>query len=170
MLRKRILCSSLFNSHSYIQDFVAGRGKRQGVELESNSSVLRLCWNLFVCRDYFGTAACGIVCLEPQLQVSVIWLSKEKVCLLTLPYGTAGIDQMLSLFLSCRSNGPWVGAWMAAAVGPGLCAALTCMVQLAQILVGSGLGLLVNTAGSVVVVVITAAVALIGCCFIGSLC
>ena len=52
--------------------------------------------------------------------------------------------------------------------GQGLdCAALTCMVQLAQILVGGGLGLLVNTAGSVVVVVITAsAVALIGCCFV----
>ncbi|XP_006896859.1 PREDICTED: membrane-associated transporter protein isoform X2 [Elephantulus edwardii] len=47
------------------------------------------------------------------------------------------------------------------------CATLTCMVQLAQILVGSGLGFLVNTAGSVVVVVITAsAVALIGCCFV----
>ncbi|XP_067586580.1 membrane-associated transporter protein isoform X2 [Pseudorca crassidens] len=47
------------------------------------------------------------------------------------------------------------------------CAALTCMVQLAQILVGGGLGLLVNMAGSVVVVVITAsAVSLIGCCFV----
>ncbi|XP_048658880.1 membrane-associated transporter protein isoform X2 [Marmota marmota marmota] len=47
------------------------------------------------------------------------------------------------------------------------CAALTCMVQLAQILVGGGLGFLVNTAGSVIVVVITAsAVALIGCCFV----
>nr|XP_020017843.1 membrane-associated transporter protein isoform X2 [Castor canadensis] len=47
------------------------------------------------------------------------------------------------------------------------CAALTCMVQLAQILVGGGLGFLVNTAGSVVVVVITAStVALIGCCFV----
>ncbi|KAF5912154.1 hypothetical protein HPG69_003430, partial [Diceros bicornis minor] len=52
--------------------------------------------------------------------------------------------------------------------GQGLdCAALTCMVQLAQILVGGGLGFLVNIAGSVVVVVITAsAVALIGCCFV----
>nr|XP_003407987.2 membrane-associated transporter protein isoform X3 [Loxodonta africana] len=47
------------------------------------------------------------------------------------------------------------------------CAALTSMVQLAQILVGGGLGLLVNTAGSVIVVVITASsVALIGCCFV----
>ncbi|EHB09293.1 Membrane-associated transporter protein [Heterocephalus glaber] len=47
------------------------------------------------------------------------------------------------------------------------CATLTCMVQLAQILVGSGLGFLVNTAGSVIVVVITAStVALIGCCFV----
>ncbi|XP_007959504.2 membrane-associated transporter protein isoform X1 [Chlorocebus sabaeus] len=47
------------------------------------------------------------------------------------------------------------------------CATLTCMVQLAQILVGGGLGFLVNTAGSVVIVVITAsAVALIGCCFV----
>ncbi|XP_021505050.1 membrane-associated transporter protein [Meriones unguiculatus] len=47
------------------------------------------------------------------------------------------------------------------------CAALTCMVQLAQILVGGGLGFLVNMAGSVVVVVITAsAVAFIGCCFV----
>ncbi|XP_008833649.1 membrane-associated transporter protein [Nannospalax galili] len=47
------------------------------------------------------------------------------------------------------------------------CAALTCMVQLAQILVGGGLGFLVNTTGSVVVVVITASVvALIGCCFV----
>ncbi|KAF6357557.1 solute carrier family 45 member 2 [Rhinolophus ferrumequinum] len=52
--------------------------------------------------------------------------------------------------------------------GQGLdCATLTCMVQLAQILVGGGLGFLVNMAGSVVVVVITAsAVALIGCCFV----
>nr|XP_008510087.1 PREDICTED: membrane-associated transporter protein isoform X2 [Equus przewalskii] len=52
--------------------------------------------------------------------------------------------------------------------GQGLdCAALTCMVQLAQILVGGGLGFLVNIAGSVVVVVITASVvALIGCCFV----
>ncbi|XP_004605616.2 membrane-associated transporter protein isoform X1 [Sorex araneus] len=52
--------------------------------------------------------------------------------------------------------------------GQGLdCAALTCMVQLAQILVGGGLGFLVNMAGSVGVVVITAsAVALIGCCFV----
>ncbi|KAI5277675.1 membrane-associated transporter protein [Manis pentadactyla] len=52
--------------------------------------------------------------------------------------------------------------------GQGLdCAALTCMVQLAQILVGGCLGLLVNMAGSVIVVVITASVmALIGCCFV----
>ncbi|KAM6225357.1 membrane-associated transporter protein isoform 2-T2 [Rhynchocyon petersi] len=47
------------------------------------------------------------------------------------------------------------------------CAALTSMVQLAQILVGSVLGFLVNMAGSVVVVVITAStVSLIGCCFV----
>ncbi|XP_013370393.1 PREDICTED: membrane-associated transporter protein isoform X3 [Chinchilla lanigera] len=47
------------------------------------------------------------------------------------------------------------------------CAALTCMVQLAQILVGGGLGFLVNTAGSVVVVVVAAsAMAFIGCCFV----
>ncbi|CAL8386779.1 unnamed protein product [Boreogadus saida] len=47
------------------------------------------------------------------------------------------------------------------------CAALTCMVQLAQILVGAGLGALVNMAGSVVVVVVGAsAVAFLGCVFI----
>ncbi|XP_053304115.1 membrane-associated transporter protein [Spea bombifrons] len=47
------------------------------------------------------------------------------------------------------------------------CAALTSMVQLAQIIVGVGLGLLVSVAGSVVVVVISAsAVSLIGCCFV----
>uniref|UniRef100_K7G8V1 Solute carrier family 45 member 2 n=1 Tax=Pelodiscus sinensis TaxID=13735 RepID=K7G8V1_PELSI len=47
------------------------------------------------------------------------------------------------------------------------CAALTCMVQLAQIIVGVGLGFLVSAAGSVIVVVICAsAVALIGCCFV----
>lgn len=47
------------------------------------------------------------------------------------------------------------------------CAALTCMVQLAQILVGGGLGFLVSLAGSVRVVVISAsAVSLIGCCFV----
>ncbi|XP_058163624.1 membrane-associated transporter protein isoform X4 [Dasypus novemcinctus] len=47
------------------------------------------------------------------------------------------------------------------------CAALTCMVQLAQILVGGGLGLLVNMVGSVTVVVIMASmIALIGCCFV----
>lgn len=47
------------------------------------------------------------------------------------------------------------------------CAALTCMVQLAQIIVGGGLGFLVILAGSVVVVVISAStVSLIGCCFV----
>ncbi|KAK2819291.1 hypothetical protein Q5P01_024852 [Channa striata] len=47
------------------------------------------------------------------------------------------------------------------------CAALTCMVQLAQILVGAGLGALVNMAGSVIVVVLSAAtVSLLGCIFI----
>uniref|UniRef100_A0A670YF86 Solute carrier family 45 member 2 n=1 Tax=Pseudonaja textilis TaxID=8673 RepID=A0A670YF86_PSETE len=47
------------------------------------------------------------------------------------------------------------------------CAALTCMVQLAQIIVGVGLGLLVSAVGSVVVVVISAsAVALLGSCFV----
>ncbi|XP_062867974.1 membrane-associated transporter protein [Trichomycterus rosablanca] len=47
------------------------------------------------------------------------------------------------------------------------CAALTCMVQLAQIVVGAGLGALVNLAGSVVVVVLAASsVSLLGCLFI----
>ncbi|XP_006627307.2 membrane-associated transporter protein [Lepisosteus oculatus] len=47
------------------------------------------------------------------------------------------------------------------------CAALTCMVQLAQIIVGAGLGALVYLAGSVVVVVLSAsAVSLIGCFFV----
>ncbi|CAL8322403.1 unnamed protein product [Lota lota] len=47
------------------------------------------------------------------------------------------------------------------------CAALTCMVQLAQILVGAGLGALVNMAGSVVVVVVSAsATSFLGCVFI----
>ncbi|XP_015236922.1 PREDICTED: membrane-associated transporter protein [Cyprinodon variegatus] len=47
------------------------------------------------------------------------------------------------------------------------CAALTCMVQLAQIIVGAGLGGLVNAAGSVIVVVLSAsAMSLIGCIFI----
>ncbi|KAM5191911.1 membrane-associated transporter protein [Mantella aurantiaca] len=47
------------------------------------------------------------------------------------------------------------------------CAALTSMVQLAQIIVGGGLGFLVILAGSVVVVVISAStVSLIGCCFV----
>ncbi|XP_034048715.1 membrane-associated transporter protein [Thalassophryne amazonica] len=47
------------------------------------------------------------------------------------------------------------------------CAALTCMVQLAQIIVGAGLGALVNAAGSVIVVVLSAStVSLVGCIFI----
>ncbi|KAM9821015.1 membrane-associated transporter protein [Neosynchiropus ocellatus] len=47
------------------------------------------------------------------------------------------------------------------------CAALTCMVQLAQIIVGAGLGALVNIAGSVVVVVLSAStMSLFGCIFI----
>ncbi|XP_035464137.1 membrane-associated transporter protein [Scophthalmus maximus] len=47
------------------------------------------------------------------------------------------------------------------------CSALTCMVQLAQILVGAGLGALVNLAGSVIVVVLSAStVSLLGCIFI----
>ncbi|XP_039104192.1 membrane-associated transporter protein isoform X2 [Hyaena hyaena] len=51
--------------------------------------------------------------------------------------------------------------------GQGLdCAVLTCMVQLAQILVGGGLGFLVNKAGSVIVVITASVVALIGCCFV----
>ncbi|KAM8957287.1 membrane-associated transporter protein isoform 1-T1 [Lycaon pictus] len=51
--------------------------------------------------------------------------------------------------------------------GQGLdCAVLTCMVQLAQILVGGGLGFLVNKAGSVIVVITASALALIGCCFV----
>ncbi|XP_063816681.1 membrane-associated transporter protein isoform X2 [Pseudophryne corroboree] len=47
------------------------------------------------------------------------------------------------------------------------CAALTSMVQLAQIIVGGGLGFLISLAGSVVVVVLFAStVSLIGCCFV----
>ena len=47
------------------------------------------------------------------------------------------------------------------------CAALTCMVQLAQIIVGAGLGALVNLAGSVIVVVLSAStMSLLGCIFI----
>ncbi|XP_029434971.1 membrane-associated transporter protein [Rhinatrema bivittatum] len=47
------------------------------------------------------------------------------------------------------------------------CAALTCMVQLAQIIVGVGVGFLVSAAGSVVVIVISAsAVSFLGCCFV----
>ncbi|XP_061118187.1 membrane-associated transporter protein [Conger conger] len=47
------------------------------------------------------------------------------------------------------------------------CAALTCMVQLAQIVVGAGLGALVNMVGSVIVVVLSAStVSLFGCLFI----
>ncbi|KAF7661115.1 hypothetical protein LDENG_00268570 [Lucifuga dentata] len=47
------------------------------------------------------------------------------------------------------------------------CATLTCMVQLAQIIVGAGLGALVNVAGSVIVVVLSAStVSLVGCIFI----
>ncbi|XP_078407855.1 membrane-associated transporter protein [Cetorhinus maximus] len=48
------------------------------------------------------------------------------------------------------------------------CAALTAMVQLAQILVGAGVGALVNLAGTVKVVVVTSsAISLFGCCFVG---
>ncbi|NWH68907.1 S45A2 protein, partial [Geococcyx californianus] len=46
------------------------------------------------------------------------------------------------------------------------CAALTCMVQLAQIILGVGLGLLVSVAGSAVTVISASTVALIGCCFV----
>ncbi|NXT28379.1 S45A2 protein, partial [Syrrhaptes paradoxus] len=46
------------------------------------------------------------------------------------------------------------------------CAALTCMVQLAQIILGVGLGLLVGVAGSVVTVISASTVALIGCFFV----
>ncbi|TRY60902.1 hypothetical protein DNTS_035161 [Danionella cerebrum] len=47
------------------------------------------------------------------------------------------------------------------------CAALTSMVQLAQVFVGAGLGALVNVAGSVIVVVLSAStVSLLGCLFI----
>ncbi|XP_004412952.1 PREDICTED: membrane-associated transporter protein isoform X2 [Odobenus rosmarus divergens] len=51
--------------------------------------------------------------------------------------------------------------------GQGLaCAVLTCMVQLAQILVGGGLGFLVSKAGSVIVVITASVLALIGSCFV----
>ncbi|NXY87183.1 S45A2 protein, partial [Alcedo cyanopectus] len=46
------------------------------------------------------------------------------------------------------------------------CAALTCMIQLAQIILGVGLGLLVSVAGSVVTMISASTVALIGCCFV----
>ncbi|NWX82515.1 S45A2 protein, partial [Nothoprocta pentlandii] len=46
------------------------------------------------------------------------------------------------------------------------CAALTCMVQLAQIILGVGLGLLVSVAGSTVTVISASTVALVGCCFV----
>ncbi|KFP89810.1 PREDICTED: membrane-associated transporter protein [Apaloderma vittatum] len=46
------------------------------------------------------------------------------------------------------------------------CAALTCMVQLAQIILGVGLGLLVSVAGSTVTVLSASTVALVGCCFV----
>ncbi|XP_072921385.1 membrane-associated transporter protein [Hemitrygon akajei] len=47
------------------------------------------------------------------------------------------------------------------------CAALTAMVQLAQILVGAGVGALVNLAGTVKVVMITSsAISFLGCCFV----
>ncbi|NXP57368.1 S45A2 protein, partial [Chloropsis cyanopogon] len=46
------------------------------------------------------------------------------------------------------------------------CAALTCMVQLAQIILGVGLGLLVSVAGSAITVISASTVALIGCCFV----
>nr|ANS71426.1 solute carrier family 45 member 2 [Falco cherrug] len=46
------------------------------------------------------------------------------------------------------------------------CAALTCMVQLAQIILGIGLGLLVSIAGSAITVISASTVALIGCCFV----
>ncbi|NWS23041.1 S45A2 protein, partial [Pachyramphus minor] len=46
------------------------------------------------------------------------------------------------------------------------CAALTCMVQLAQIILGVGLGLLVSVAGSAVTVISASTVALVGCCFV----
>ncbi|KFO89061.1 Membrane-associated transporter protein, partial [Buceros rhinoceros silvestris] len=46
------------------------------------------------------------------------------------------------------------------------CAALTCMVQLAQIILGVGLGLLVSAAGSAVTMISASTVALIGCCFV----
>ncbi|KAK2523296.1 Slc45a2 [Columba guinea] len=46
------------------------------------------------------------------------------------------------------------------------CAALTCMVQLAQIILGVGLGFLVSIAGSAVTVISASTVSLIGCCFV----
>lgn len=80
-----------------------------------------------------------------------------------------GLGRSIALpvfLLQKRQEAP--GAPESSGRGKGVdCAALTCMVQLAQILVGGGLGFLVNMAGSVIVVVMTAsAVALIGCCFV----
>ncbi|XP_067106359.1 LOW QUALITY PROTEIN: membrane-associated transporter protein [Osmerus mordax] len=85
-----------------------------------------------------------------------------QICRIILPASHKGAEVSMPMQrkLGSGESGPGRGTGVD-------CAALTCMVQLAQILVGAGLGALVNMAGSVVVVVISAStMSLLGCLFI----
>ncbi|XP_068191239.1 membrane-associated transporter protein [Antennarius striatus] len=118
----------------------------------------------FVGYFVFGLGT-GLIGLFPNITATLVLCSVFGVMsstLYTIPFNLVAeyqLEEEEQLKLGAGSEGQR---------GTGVdCAALTCMVQLAQIIVGAGLGALVNLAGSVIVVVLSAsAVALLGCIFI----
>uniref|UniRef100_A0A8C6M0E3 Solute carrier family 45 member 2 n=1 Tax=Nothobranchius furzeri TaxID=105023 RepID=A0A8C6M0E3_NOTFU len=132
-------------------------------------------WTAFLCNMLFFTDFMGqvLICLGPGEDRSsfLCW----KMCILNAVF-TAFYSLYLSSLvfnnhycsLLCLQEQLKPRGSNKISRGTGMdCAALTCMVQLAQILVGAGLGALVNVAGSVIVVVLSAsAMSLIGCIFI----
>ncbi|XP_061409571.1 LOW QUALITY PROTEIN: membrane-associated transporter protein-like [Lethenteron reissneri] len=118
----------------------------------------------------FGVGT-GLIAIIPNIYSTLALCTVFGIMsstLYTVPYSLVAeyhLEEEMAQLGIVRESG---SAVQVAHRGAGLdCAALTCMVQLAQILVGAGLGAIVNAVGSVVVVAISgSAVALLGCVFI----
>uniref|UniRef100_A0A3B5LXL0 Uncharacterized protein n=1 Tax=Xiphophorus couchianus TaxID=32473 RepID=A0A3B5LXL0_9TELE len=107
----------------------------------------------------------SLICLFPDVIATLILCSVFGVMsstLYTIPFN------LIAEYQREEEEQPKLQGGNKSPRGTGMdCAALTCMVQLAQIIVGAGLGGLVIAAGSVIVVVLSAsAMSLIGCIFI----